>query len=423
MSEPVTHAEIEDVLTSIRRLVRINTDARPSEDGSSARRLSVRNNGRLVLTPALRVMPRAEVGGDGVVTEVSPSPIEDLKADFIRETQPEPPEIPAHQNLQDQHAELSEAASRPDFVDETSSKEMLRRFEATADPETGARQAHDDVRPAADVVADTPSEPSTDATDRTPGMAEQASERVSTTPKSLQCEAPWRDPSATLYAAALRQSAVKDAPELASLPDRPAASARVAAVVRRISEIETAHQAGEAVPGGAHWTQTQNEDDTGALPTTSVEVADWDDTRASEMADIPAAEGNNPDAVQVEPQEMSKPPVAPPVETTPKAPTQVVPDTASAVLSTAALEVVQGQVREQLNEAVEAAVQNALPTFPSSGQVPVDDALMDEGALRELVAETVRQELQGALGERITRNVRKLVRREIQRALNSQELF
>ena len=39
-------------------------------------------------------------------------------------------------------------------------------------------------------------------------------------------------------------------------------------------------------------------------------------------------------------------------------------------------------------------------------------------ALRELVADIIRQELQGALGERITRNVRKLVRREINRALD-----
>lgn len=51
------------------------------------------------------------------------------------------------------------------------------------------------------------------------------------------------------------------------------------------------------------------------------------------------------------------------------------------------------------------------------------DALaeLDEEALRELVAEIVRQELQGVLGERITRNVRKLVRREIHRVLMSQD--
>lgn len=51
-----------------------------------------------------------------------------------------------------------------------------------------------------------------------------------------------------------------------------------------------------------------------------------------------------------------------------------------------------------------------------------DKTLIDEETLRELVTEIVRQELQGALGERITRNVRKLVRREIHRALTSQEL-
>ena len=49
-----------------------------------------------------------------------------------------------------------------------------------------------------------------------------------------------------------------------------------------------------------------------------------------------------------------------------------------------------------------------------------DDAVLDEEALRDMVSEIVRQELQGALGERITRNVRKLVRREIHRALMTQ---
>jgi len=48
-------------------------------------------------------------------------------------------------------------------------------------------------------------------------------------------------------------------------------------------------------------------------------------------------------------------------------------------------------------------------------------AAIDEEALRAIVAEIVRQELQGSLGERITRNVRKLVRREIQRALASRD--
>ncbi|MCJ7871502.1 hypothetical protein [Phaeobacter sp. J2-8] len=47
---------------------------------------------------------------------------------------------------------------------------------------------------------------------------------------------------------------------------------------------------------------------------------------------------------------------------------------------------------------------------------------IDEDTLRTMVAEIVRSELQGALGERITRNVRRLVRREIHRALANQDL-
>lgn len=48
---------------------------------------------------------------------------------------------------------------------------------------------------------------------------------------------------------------------------------------------------------------------------------------------------------------------------------------------------------------------------------PDETAVLDEAALREIVAEIVRAELQGRLGERITSNVRKLVRREVHRIL------
>ena len=52
---------------------------------------------------------------------------------------------------------------------------------------------------------------------------------------------------------------------------------------------------------------------------------------------------------------------------------------------------------------------------------PIATNGFDEEALRGLVRDMIRQELQGVLGERITRNVRKLVRREIQRALAAEE--
>ena len=64
----------------------------------------------------------------------------------------------------------------------------------------------------------------------------------------------------------------------------------------------------------------------------------------------------------------------------------------------------------------------SVPQSDADRPVAAEEALLDEEALRDMVSDIVRQELQGALGERITRNVRKLVRREIHRALASQEL-
>ena len=54
------------------------------------------------------------------------------------------------------------------------------------------------------------------------------------------------------------------------------------------------------------------------------------------------------------------------------------------------------------------------PEIQSSAGIPSD--------LRPLISALIREELQGELGERITRNVRKLVRQEIQRALTVREI-
>lgn len=56
-------------------------------------------------------------------------------------------------------------------------------------------------------------------------------------------------------------------------------------------------------------------------------------------------------------------------------------------------------------------------TFPDDS-----DGFVDEDALRAIIADVVREELQGELGVRITRNVRKLVRREIRLALAAQDI-
>lgn len=70
--------------------------------------------------------------------------------------------------------------------------------------------------------------------------------------------------------------------------------------------------------------------------------------------------------------------------------------------------------------AADEPVKDTAPQLPTEApeETPFE---IDEQILRELVGDIVRKELQGALGERITRNVRKLVRREIHRMLISHE--
>ncbi|MCH2165164.1 MAG: hypothetical protein MK098_11000 [Marinovum sp.] len=92
----------------------------------------------------------------------------------------------------------------------------------------------------------------------------------------------------------------------------------------------------------------------------------------------------------------------------------------------------QATVLDIVDMADEAETEHA-PVSPADDPAVVNDAgvdlladpsdvMLDEDMLRDMVTAIVREELQGSLGERITRNVRKLVRREIHRALASQEL-
>ncbi|MCH2068468.1 hypothetical protein [Shimia sp.] len=87
------------------------------------------------------------------------------------------------------------------------------------------------------------------------------------------------------------------------------------------------------------------------------------------------------------------------------------PDMADAVMDE-----LRAHMPEEIADAAEIVDAEAL------SEAMEEAAEIDEAMLREMVADIVRQELQGALGERITRNVRKLVRREIHRALAAHDL-
>lgn len=83
---------------------------------------------------------------------------------------------------------------------------------------------------------------------------------------------------------------------------------------------------------------------------------------------------------------------------------------ASAGAQDAWAEAAEAAVRAELEQE---AGQSAFARFVDEDEGPA----FDEAAMRELVRDIIREELQGTLGERITRNVRKLVRAEIARAL------
>ena len=65
----------------------------------------------------------------------------------------------------------------------------------------------------------------------------------------------------------------------------------------------------------------------------------------------------------------------------------------------------------------EPAAQKEKPYAPPARIVEDDDVYLDVDALRDMIADVVREELRGRMGETITRNVRKMVRQELERAL------
>ena len=89
----------------------------------------------------------------------------------------------------------------------------------------------------------------------------------------------------------------------------------------------------------------------------------------------------------------------------------------------AALADLAGRIEAELHDHIPEEIEAEIAPEEDLADFTTDDSVeLDEEMLREMVADIVRQELQGALGERITRNVRKLVRREIHRALAAREL-
>jgi len=349
MSDPVTNAEVEDVLSSIRRLV--SEDKRPMQAFKPEPKAADISD-RLVLTPALRVAdaPEEEPSADIVDTPQSAD-------DFAR-------------NVQQMTAAAETALSEVETDVENDSRDPVEAdLHKLFEDETSNEEA-----PA----------PDHDYSDDPYGFADASDADGSDDEQSWLRRAPEED------------DALED-------DDAPVGTASLTAKIEaletaigNISDTWEPDAPGEDDYSGTDAPAMSWEDETNDQPETAQQEtpSQNDESNVAAMVDDTADEDED---------------TSPGIFASTRHHAADAPETADET----------------------AADQGFLLTSPASSadeageddfDYEADDQVIDEEALRDLVSEIVRSELQGALGERITRNVRKLVRREIHRALTAQEM-
>lgn len=417
MADSVTNVQIEDVLSSIRKLVSEEVRAQ-TRDGSAANRAPARPasvvpdpapepeakpaDDRLILTQSLRVTPPTTEEPE--VEE--PEAIED-EADFVHAEAEDDPQCEAEvMNLMQRVAAVA-----PD-------PEVAEEEDAPETPEAKAPEVAEDD--------DTASiEPETIKASFIPEVAPQ------TTAKTKAEAEPEDEAESDVIPTFLRRSGVSSLKQ------------RIADVEEAVSSSggewepdvdEDGDAAPEpessSVPWEDHFAEEDGSEDFPAEPEPAEEdyaAAEFDgaelnfdfDSIRSEMelggadarrdAYLVEEEDEEPELAASDPEPIAAGPRA--VETAPQQPT--------------AEEAAEWEDDLPEEEPARPASRSysAEPYADDQAALSADDpTLLDEDMLRDMVAEIVRQELQGALGERITRNVRKLVRREIHRALSARDI-
>ncbi len=439
MSDPVSKTDIEDVLSSIRRLVSEDKRIGPRRVVSRERVVPE----KLVLTPALRV------------ADDEPSPAESESwIDEINALRDES----GWSDIQFRNGGADEVAA-PDAIDSDEAKP------AEADPE------ETDTAPEPEMAEAPAPEPTPESEPDHAAAADASAESASGVEAD---EEPWRDPEATLFASArvAGYDAGADEPEDNDVVE-PAHGSAAGEFQPRLHLDLVESEASDALTDTAladdPSEESEPETDEGAG--VSRELASDDIIEpADELADGDEASGEDferrtetltakikalEEAIgrsheQFEPDgpgenDYAGTPVRPIAwedsgnRTRPSSAGVIRGVFESEANATqrnrppdlddhAADGAARGGESEGVDDDIRGMFRHEPPDSSASGDVdePIsvfdDEAVLDEESLRELVADIVRQELQGALGERITRNVRKLVRREIHRALAAKEL-
>ncbi|MFL4470553.1 hypothetical protein ACERZ8_11930 [Tateyamaria armeniaca] len=402
----MTNTDVEDVLASIRRLVSDNT--RP---GASS--VQQPPSDRLVLTPSLRV-PEADAADDSD---------EDAAEDMAQEVDVEAMD-------EDALAEFAESAFSKEKAKDEARIDVRAQGFTPADPSavvaalsaeltkpsTPVTEPEQDVEEASE--ADNAAE--TDAHEDFADSDVSGDDDEAVWPSDEHGEDGDAEDESALIASAVAASDTDDDGEVASDPHVPEDWAREVDAVTAAPETDDADDEAPSEQAAKPLPKSLSEK-VAALETLVGERRDQfepDDLGADAYAgtEPPAMEWEDADVDEDEDESTAEDIVA-----------DVIEAEEDAVFQDADADTSESQPDA---EEIEASPEPQAAPEPSedaaSGATSVlfstDDDVLDEDALRELISDIVREELQGALGERITRNVRKLVRREIHRALAAQDL-
>lgn len=421
MSERLNSVDIEDVLSSIRRLV--SDDLRPAAKAAvpPAAPVEPAQADKLILTPALRIAPEAdepapvaeaEAAEAVQAPEAAPSEpvmsfhsirpergaarLDAVMGQVARglesgpgdwETAAEPP-ARFESDWSEPEAELAPSPFADESVADAPEPLMLREPQEAGDiwtvSESEAPYVDLDSDHGAEAMAS--ADLATDTADAAPVYADSVSEMDVLLGVNALDHAMLdpRDVTSDMTSDALADAwpdqdwAAPGEPDLLLDADAPDA------------------------PAEAGWPEAASIDSQPVAMAEEPAMTDKDDPADLPNADVPDADLPDWARMETEPVDMDPVDIEPPVA--PAAAHQGSTDPRWA-------DAAEAEIRRELEDEVTASA------FARFADDDLDDRAFDEDMLRDLVRDIIREELQGALGERITRNVRKLVRAEIARAL------
>jgi hypothetical protein len=421
MSERLNSVDIEDVLSSIRRLV--SDDLRPVAKATvpPAAPVEPAQADKLILTPALRIAPEA----DEPAAVSAPDPAAAVQAPM--------PEAALSEPVMSFHSVRPErGAARLDAVmgqvarelesgpgDWETAAEPPARFESDwSEPEAELSQ-----EPAAadDAISDAPPLGDPQEGGDVWAVAESEAPFVDLDSDFMPDSMASTDPATVSFVAEPFQaepiSAMDvlpgaDALDVAILDPRDVTSDMTSDALADMWPDQDWAAPGEPdilldgaapdAPAEAGWPEAATIDSQPVAMAEEPAMTDKDDPADLPESDLPEPDLPDWARMETEPVDMDPVNIKPPVA--PAAAQQGSTDPRWA-------DAAEAEIRRELEDEVTASA------FARFADDDLDDRPFDEEMLRDLVRDIIREELQGALGERITRNVRKLVRAEIARAL------